>query len=202
MGLRTGRCTSSTSTMSQLEELFGGKPYEVIGYQGGDAFQFYYDLFTRDGTMVDDSKYYDIEKAAFLEKYQEKLDPGTISQLSLEAHLHIEDPEESLSRLEQLYEKANFNEEANCAMIQKAVNEILDLAGIALCRSASTLEELKKDIRYYDKARSMYRTSNHIKVNKGNEATVRFVDDKGDLESNAPRILVRPDARMKIWNRR
>lgn len=56
-----------------------------------------------------------------------------------------------MKKLESLYEKANFNVEAKCSMMQKAVNEFPDLVGITLYRSATTFDELKNVVEDLEK---------------------------------------------------
>lgn len=92
---------NSASRNKNAEE----KIYELHAHLYRDAFQFYFDKFTRDGEMLNDAKDYTKVKAAFLKKYQRRKDPSTIMQDALQARLDINDLAVSLNKLEELLRK-------------------------------------------------------------------------------------------------
>lgn len=115
------------------------KIYELLARLDKEAFQFSFEKSTRDREMLEDAKDYEKVKAAFLEKHQRNEDPSTIMKAALHARLDIENLNVLLNKLEDLYEKANFNVEDKFAMSQKAVSQYQDLAGMALFRVKMTL---------------------------------------------------------------
>ncbi|MEM9438463.1 MAG: hypothetical protein AAGA15_15645, partial [Pseudomonadota bacterium] len=63
------------------------KGVELLAFLDKEAIQFYYEKFTRDGELTDEAMDYAKVKAAFIENYEAKEDPGTIMQSALEARL-------------------------------------------------------------------------------------------------------------------
>lgn len=171
------------------------KAYELLAFLDKDAFEFYYSKFTSGGALIEQAQDYKTVKAAFMEKYEAKEDPGTIMQSALEARLDMGELDVSLRKLDELYVKANFNEEAKFAMLQKAVNTFPELAAMALFRGANDYESLKTIVQDYHKGRKTYPSLNKPYQTK-EENGVKFVDEKSGLQSKSPKLMVRPDARI------
>lgn len=48
------------------------KPFELLAFLDGPAFQFYYDRFTRDGMVTEEGIKFNIVRTSFIEEFEEK----------------------------------------------------------------------------------------------------------------------------------
>ena len=169
---------------------------DLLAFLDRDPFQFYYEKFTRNGELIEEAKDYAKVKAAFITRYEKKEDPGTIMQLALQASLNHDDMEKSISRMDELFGKAKFNEEAKFAVLQRAVNEFSDLAAMALFRKADDYKTLKTIVEDFYQGKKAYLSLNRANYQAASNK-VKFVDEKSAVDAKTPRIMVRPDARVQ-----
>lgn len=66
----------------------------------GDAFQFYYQLFARNGELSDNAKDYSIVMEAFLKQYELKEGPGTLMREEFQAGIDLNNFRESLRKID------------------------------------------------------------------------------------------------------
>jgi len=170
--------------------------FDLLAFLDKDAFQFYYEKFTRDGELVEEAKDYAVVKAASIAKYEQKEDAGSIMQRALHASLDPQDMEKSISRMDELFGKANFNEEAKFAVLQRAVNEFPDLAAMALFRKADDYEKLKTLVEDFHQGKKAYPSLDRANF-QAIRNLVKFVDEKSAADSKTPRLMVRPDTRVQ-----
>lgn len=128
-------------------EIVGEKINWLLAHLDKEAFQFYFDRFTRDGEMVDNAKNYKNVTAVFLESYREKEDPSMIIQATLHARLDISN-----------FFWISFHncKTAKFLMLQKAMSKKKQLLRMALFCSVGGFASLKEVIQDFEKGLRVY----------------------------------------------
>ena len=173
------------------------KASQLICHLEGEAFDVYYDLFTKDGNLVEDAKEYSVVKAALIEHFKPQVQPDDIIRQAMGAELKNEDLLGSLREMDRLYEKANFNEEAKFGLLRSAVMEHLDLAQFAIYRGSTSYGDLKNSIKDFWNGRMAFHSSAvYAGVGEGarKPLTSSWSQNLGMVP--AKKVMLRPDERV------
>ena len=101
---------------------------ELLRYLEGDAFDFFYQAFVKNGDISADGSDYQKVKKALVERFAPVESPEDVIRDAMAARLSFGDLSGSLHKADRLYEKAGFNDEAKFRLIRNAVMEHLELA--------------------------------------------------------------------------
>ena len=102
---------------------------EILRYLEGDAFDFFYQVFVKNGDISADGSDYQKVKKALVELFAPVESPEDVIR---DAPRSFGDPSGSLRNADRLYEKAGFNDEAKFGLLCNAVMEQLYLAQFAI----------------------------------------------------------------------
>lgn len=126
------------------------KNLELLVHIDGTALQFYFDKFTTNGAVNDASKSYTQVKAAFLERFARRQEPQDVIRAATKALLDERDLLYSLDRVDALYSRAGFNEEAKYGFLRAAVTKIPPVATFAIYCGAPNYAQLASAVRDFD----------------------------------------------------
>ena len=116
---------------------------ELLRYLEGDAFDFFYQVFVKNGDISADGSDYQKAKKALVERFAPVESPEHVIRDAMAARLSFRDLSGSLRKADRLYEKAGFNDEARFGLLRNAVVEHLELAQFAIYRGAKTYKALR-----------------------------------------------------------
>lgn len=166
------------------------KSYELLAHLDGEAFQFFFERFTTAGVLRDEAKEFENVKNAFFDRFQKKEEPQDVIREATDASLDPERLVESMDRVDALYSRAGFNEEAKFGFLRMAAMKIPQVATFAMYRGASDYPALKKAIRDFDSGMRAF----HSVTKYDGMSSTEILDVQQEKDK---RLLVRPDARVK-----
>ena len=159
------------------------------------AFEFFFQRFTKNGELTEEANDFKIVKKAFFDQYETKEDPAEVIRQAMDASLSAEDLAKTVNMADELYNKAGFNDEAKFGMLRSAVMRIPDLAAFAVYRSAKDYEELKTVIRDFESGLRAFRSANRKgKIAEASSVALPAIGARSTEKH--PKLLVRPDARV------
>ena len=115
---------------------------ELLRYVGGDAFDFFYQAFVKNGDIRADGSDYQKVKKALVERFDPVESTEDVIRDAMAAGLSFRDLSGSLRNSDRLYEKAGFNDVSKFGFLRKAVMEHRELAQFAIFRGAKTYKDL------------------------------------------------------------
>ena len=115
---------------------------KLLRYLEGDAFDFFYQAFVKNGDSSADGSHYQKVKKALVERFAPVESPEDVIRDAMTGRLSFGDLSGSLRNSDRLDEKAGFNDEAKLGLLRNAVMEHLELAQFAIYRGAKTYKDL------------------------------------------------------------
>lgn len=166
------------------------KAFELLSYLDEAAFEYFFEKFTVDGAINDAGKDFAQVKKAFLEKFFKKEEPQDVICEATDAVLDPNDLLLSMNRLDSVYSRAGFNDEAKFGFLRVAVMKIPAVATFAMYRGVSSYMDLKKAVKDFDSGmRAFHAVSKDTERSAGTWL--------GNQEEKDMKLLVRPDARVQ-----
>ena len=107
---------------------------ELLRYLEGDAFEFFYQAFVKNGYISAGGSDYQKVKKALMERFAPIESPEDVIRDAMAARLSFGDLSGSLGHAASLYEKAEFNDEVKFGLLRNAVMEHLDLSQFSIYR--------------------------------------------------------------------
>ena len=173
---------------------------ELLRYLEGDAFDFLYHAFVKNGDISEDGSDYQKVKKAFSERFAPVESPEEVIRDAMASRLSFRDVSGSLRNSDRLYEKAGFNDDAKFGLLLNAVMEHLELAQFAIYRSAKTYEALFDAIMDFWSGRCAFQAAANSLINSRyntSESSQSLYDSRGQvgskkvmMRSNAPASLL------------
>ena len=120
------------------------KALELLAHLEGEAFDFYYETFAKDGALTEEAMNYALVKKAFFDRFGVKTEPSDDIRSAINAVLDPEDLLGSLKTMDHLFEKASFNGEAKFGLLRNALSRFPELAQFAIYHGATYFSDLKK----------------------------------------------------------
>lgn len=120
----------------------------------GDAFDFYYERFARDGSVTDESKCYKVLKRAFVDLFVNSQEPEDGIRDSTSVTFKNDYLVKPLQSMYSVFKNEGFNDAAKYLLLRQEVILIPDLAQFVIFRGASTYYEHRKAVKLYDTNRT------------------------------------------------
>ena len=157
----------------------------ILRHLEGPAFEFYYETFSEDGTLLPGAEDYIAVKQAILRKFSRKANPEENIRKAVSATIESADILGSMKIMDSLYGNAGFNEEAKYGLLRNSAVKHPDLAQFVIYRAPSAYAELKKTLKDFVSGRNAFLAAT------GSEGSP---ESKGSFVAPM-KILTRPDAR-------
>ena len=128
----------------------------ILRHLEGPAFEFYYETFSEDGTLLPGAEDYLAVKQAILRKFGRKANPDENIRKAVSATIESADILGSMKIMDSLYGKAGFNEEAKYGLLRNSAMKHPDLAQFVIYRAPSTYAEVKKTLEDFVSGRNAF----------------------------------------------
>ena len=129
---------------------------ELLGFLVGEAFHFYYDEYATDGSLSEAGQNYAAVKKAFIERFGKVEAPEEKIQMAVSASLDPADLISSLKGMDNLFQKAGFDDNAKFGLLRKAVMEQAELSQYIMFNNPVDYKSLKKAIHSFVSAKEAF----------------------------------------------
>lgn len=125
-----------------------------------ESFEFYYETFSRDGSITEEGEDYKAVKRSFINRFGNRQEPEDSIRSATIATLNNADLVRSLQSMDTMFEKAGFNDAVKFGLLRQAL--MFYLAKFAIYRGSLTYYDLRRAFKEYDMNRSAFFTSGHL----------------------------------------
>ena len=133
------------------------KAAAILCHVEGAAFDYYYDTYSHSGSLTEAASNWDGVKSALPDCFTKSPRPEANIQKAMSCRLDGENLLASMDEMKKLYRRAGFNNEAKYGLLRNAVMEPLDVAQVAIYRSPTTYEELRKTVKDFSAGRDAFK---------------------------------------------
>lgn len=112
------------------------KPYELLAYLDGRAFNFFFERFTKNGGTTAEGVDFDVVQSAFFEECEEEEEAHEIIRKAIMETLKSSNLVWSLNVMDSPYLIAGLNSEAKYVMLRNCIMRVPELASFAMYRSS------------------------------------------------------------------
>lgn len=115
------------------------KSLELTTHLDGEAFQLFFDKFTKNGKLNYATSDFEKAKIVFLDAFSKKEDRTEVITCASEDRLDQQNLTKSLTDIEKLYVQAKFDDAANLGFFRIAVKEVEPMREFVVVRAATML---------------------------------------------------------------